>query len=121
MHVEKGGGMENCIFCKIAAKEISSTIVYEDEYVLAFRDLNPQAPEHILIIPRKHIPRIDVLTSEENELMGRLLVAARHIADGLGLKKGYRLVINNGPDAGQEVEHIHLHLMGGRKFSWPAG
>ena len=113
--------MENCIFCKIAKKEIPSTAVYEDEHLLAFRDLNPQAPEHILIIPKQHIPRIEDLREENTELMGRLLVAAKKIADELGLKKGYRLVFNNGPDGGQEVEHIHLHLMGGRKFSWPAG
>jgi len=113
--------MDNCIFCKIAAKEIPSTSVYEDDHLLAFRDLNPQAPEHILIIPKKHIARIENLNVDDTELMGRMLVAAKQIADDLGLKKGYRLVFNNGPDGGQEVEHIHLHLMGGRKFSWPAG
>ena len=113
--------MGNCIFCKIAAKEIPSTSVYEDDRLLAFRDLNPQAPEHILIIPKKHIARIENLTQDDSELMGHMLVAAKTIADDLGLKKGYRLVFNNGPDGGQEVEHIHLHLMGGRKFSWPAG
>ncbi len=113
--------MDNCIFCKIAAKEIPSTSVYEDDHLLAFRDLNPQAPEHILIIPKKHIARIENLSSEDTDLMGRLLVAAKQIADDLGLKNGYRLVFNNGLDGGQEVEHIHLHLMGGRKFSWPAG
>jgi histidine triad (HIT) family protein len=113
--------MNNCIFCKIAKKEIPSTSVYEDEHLLAFRDLNPQAPEHILIIPKKHIARVEDLTQDDTELMGRMLVAAKTIAVGLGLKKGYRLVFNNGPDGGQEVEHIHLHLMGGRKFTWPAG
>jgi len=113
--------MDNCIFCKIAAKEIPSTSVYEDDHLLAFRDLNPQAPEHILIIPKKHIARIENLSSEDTDLMGRLLVAAKQIAADLGLKNGYRLVFNNGLDGGQEVEHIHLHLMGGRKFSWPAG
>ena len=113
--------MDNCIFCKIAAKEIPSTSVYEDEYLFAFRDLNPQAPEHILIIPKKHIARIENLTIDDTELMGRLLVAAKKIADDLGLKNGYRVVFNDGPDGGQEVEHIHLHLMGGRKFGWPAG
>ncbi len=113
--------MNNCIFCKIAAKEIPSTSVYEDDHLLAFRDLNPQAPEHILIIPKKHIARIENLSSEDAELMGRIVVAAKNIANDLGLKNGYRLVFNNGSDGGQEVEHIHLHLMGGRKFSWPAG
>ncbi|MEA3392650.1 MAG: histidine triad nucleotide-binding protein [Candidatus Marinimicrobia bacterium] len=113
--------MDNCIFCKIGAKEIPSDVVYEDDHLLAFRDLNPQAPEHILVIPKKHIARIENLTTDDTELMGRMLIAAKKIADNLGLKKGYRLVFNNGPDGGQEVEHIHLHLMGGRKFSWPAG
>ncbi len=113
--------MNNCIFCKIVAKEIPSTSIYEDEYLLAFRDLNPQAPEHILIIPKKHIARIEDLTSDDAMLMGRLLVAAKQIAVDLGLKNGYRIVFNNGADGGQEVEHIHLHLMGGRKFTWPAG
>ena len=113
--------MENCIFCKIAQKEIPSTGVYEDEHLYAFRDLNPQAPEHILIIPKKHIARVENLQEEDTELMGRIVIAAQIIAEKLGLKKGYRLVFNNGPDGGQEVEHIHLHLMGGRKFSWPAG
>ena len=113
--------MGNCIFCKIAAKEVPSTMVYEDEHIVAFRDLNPKAPEHILIIPRKHIARIEVLTENDIELMGRLVFAAKRIADDLELKNGYRLIFNNGADSGQEVEHIHLHLMGGRKFSWPAG
>jgi histidine triad (HIT) family protein len=113
--------MKDCIFCGIAAGEIPSDKVYEDEYVYAFRDLNPQAPEHILIIPRKHIDRVENVTEADRELMGRLIVAAKDIAEELGLKKGFRLVFNNGPAAGQEVEHIHLHLMGGRKFTWPAG
>lgn len=113
--------MNTCIFCKIGAKEIPSDVVYEDDHLLAFRDLNPQAPEHILIIPKKHIARIENLTSEDAELMGRIIVAAKYIAEGHGLKNGYRLVFNNGSDGGQEVEHIHLHLMGGRKFGWPAG
>ncbi len=113
--------MENCIFCRIVEKEIPATIVYEDDFVIAFRDLNPQAPEHILVIPRKHVPRIETLDPEDALLMGKVIVAAKRIAEGLGLKHGYRLVFNNGPDAGQEVEHVHLHLMGGRKFSWPAG
>ncbi|MFO7841370.1 MAG: histidine triad nucleotide-binding protein [Fidelibacterota bacterium] len=113
--------MQDCIFCKIARKEIPSEKVYEDDHVYAFRDLHPQAPEHILIIPRRHIPRVEDVTEEDRELLGRLVVAAKNIAKELGLKKGFRLVFNNGPDGGQEVEHIHLHLMGGRKFSWPAG
>jgi histidine triad (HIT) family protein len=113
--------MNDCIFCKIAKKEIPSTTVYEDDHLLAFRDLNPQAPEHILIIPKTHIARIENLKDDDIEIMGRIMLAAKKIADGLGLKNGYRLVFNNGPDGGQEVEHIHCHLMGGRKFKWPAG
>lgn len=113
--------MENCLFCKIAKGEIPAVIVYEDDDLLAFRDINPQAPEHILIIPRRHIARVENLEAADAELTGKLVLAAKKIADDLKLSKGYRLVFNNGPDAGQEVEHIHLHLMGGRKFSWPAG
>lgn len=113
--------MDNCLFCKIVKGEIPANIVYKDDDLLAFRDINPQAPEHILIIPRRHISRVEKLEKTDTELMGKLILAAKKIANELKLSKGYRLVFNNGPDAGQEVEHIHLHLMGGRKFSWPAG
>lgn len=113
--------MENCIFCKIANKGIPSTVIYEDEDVFAFRDLNPQAPEHILIIPKKHIARIENLEDCDVNVMGKVMLAAKKVADKLGLENGYRCVFNNGADGGQEVEHIHLHLMGGRKFGWPAG
>lgn len=113
--------MENCLFCKIANGEIPAKVVYSDDELLAFRDINPQAPEHILIIPRLHIPRVENLGPEDAELAGKMILAAKKIAEELGLRNGYRLVFNNGPDAGQEVEHIHLHLMGGRRFSWPAG
>ena len=113
--------MENCIFCKIVNKEIPSTPVYEDDEILAFNDLNPQAPVHVLIIPKRHIARIENLKESDADVMGKLMLAAKKIADILELKNGYRCVFNNGSDGGQEVEHIHLHLMGGRKFGWPAG
>lgn len=113
--------MDKCIFCMIARKEIPASIVYEDDDVLAFRDLNPQAPQHILIIPKHHIARIENLEDIDVQLMGKIMIAAKKVAEKLELKNGYRCVFNNGADGGQEVEHIHLHLMGGRKFSWPAG
>ncbi|MDD3095445.1 MAG: histidine triad nucleotide-binding protein [Candidatus Neomarinimicrobiota bacterium] len=113
--------MNDCLFCRIAEKNIPADVVYEDEHVLAFRDIHPQAPLHVLIIPRKHIARVENARADERELLGRLVLAAKQIAEEQGLKSGYRLVFNNGPDAGQEVEHIHLHLMGGRRFHWPAG
>jgi histidine triad (HIT) family protein len=113
--------MDNCLFCKIAAGEIPSKQVFEDNDVFAFRDINPQAPHHILIVPKCHIDRIENLNSDKADLMGKLVFTAKKIADEFGLKTGYRLVFNNGPDSGQEVEHIHLHLLAGRKFTWPPG
>ena|SRR6056297_2034597 len=113
--------MNNCLFCKIIAGEIPSKKIYEDEHLYAFRDINPQAPQHILIIPKKHIARIEDLHISDSNLMGEIVYTAKIIADDLGLVDGYRLVFNNGPFGGQEVEHIHCHLMGGRQFNWPAG
>ena len=113
--------MTNCIFCKIINGEIKSDIIFENDKIIAFKDLNPQAPIHILIVPKKHIPRIENLKKEDNLLMGELVFAAKQIADKLNVKNGYRLVFNNGSNAGQGVEHIHLHLLAGRKFTWPAG
>jgi histidine triad (HIT) family protein len=111
-----------CLFCKIAGKEIPSTIVFENSEMLAFRDINPQAPVHILIIPKKHIPTINDLEEEDSCLVGRMLIAAKDIAAKEGLSAdGYRLVFNCNKNAGQEVFHIHLHLLGGRVFSWPPG
>lgn len=112
----------NCIFCKIIDKKIPATVVYEDEHCLAFEDVNPQAPVHILIVPKKHVPEIHHMTGSDRELIGHLFFTARTLADQKGLdKKGYRLVVNNGADAGQTVFHIHLHLLSGRKFHWPPG
>jgi histidine triad (HIT) family protein len=112
----------NCLFCKIVDNKIPAKIVHNDEMAIAFEDINPQAPIHILIVPRKHIPDIQSMQKGNQELIGHLFFIARNIAETRGLdKNGYRLVINNGRDAGQAVFHIHLHLMSGRAFAWPPG
>lgn len=111
--------MEDCLFCKIAAGQIPSTIVYQDQDVVAFRDLHPQTPEHILFIPKRHIPSMAELTPTDSELLGKIFLAAKNVAHTLGLEKGYRFVTNVGPDAGQSVFHIHFHLLGGRELGWP--
>ena len=114
--------MSECLFCKIASGEIPGDIVYQDDEVVAFRDINPQAPTHILIIPVKHIETVASLQDEDAELIGRLVGKARDIAKQENLEEGgYRLVINNGAGAGQTVYHIHIHLLGGRSFQWPPG
>ncbi|MEK6645218.1 MAG: histidine triad nucleotide-binding protein [Candidatus Firestonebacteria bacterium] len=114
--------MEDCIFCKIAKKEIKSKIVYSDEEIVAFEDVNPQAPIHILIIPRKHIPKILDIDETDKNILFRLIAIANKLAnDNKIAESGFRLVLNCNSDAGQTVFHIHLHLLGGRKFSWPAG
>lgn len=111
-----------CIFCKIAAEEMSADVVYRDEETVAFRDINPQAPVHVLVIPRRHIPTLDAMDAEDAELAGGLLHAAREVAEREGVAdSGYRLVINNGEDAAQTVDHIHLHVLGGRRMTWPPG
>lgn len=110
----------DCLFCGIAGGEGSADVVHEDEDVVAFRDINPQAPTHILVIPRKHISTVDDLQPEDAELVGKLFLAAKEVAAGLGLD-GYRLVMNTGAPAGQSVFHIHLHLLGGRSLGWPPG
>jgi histidine triad (HIT) family protein len=112
----------NCIFCKIIEKKIPAKIIYEDDSVIAFEDVNPQAPVHALVVPKKHIPDIHSMTEADRELIGHLFFAARKIGADKGLDaKGYRMVINNGPGAGQTVFHIHLHILSGRRFSWPPG
>lgn len=112
----------DCIFCKIIQKKIPSMIVHEDEYSLAFEDVSPQAPVHVLVVPKNHIVDIHSITVADRELVGHLFFVARTVASQKGLEKnGYRMVINNGRDAGQAVFHIHLHLLAGRKFSWPPG
>lgn len=112
----------NCIFCRIIAKDIPSKIIYEDDNLIAFEDVNPQAPTHTLIIPRKHIPTINDLREEDTTLIGELIQKAKEIAADKGLSEdGYRLVFNCQEGAGQTVFHIHLHLLGGRTFRWPPG
>ncbi|MDD6173894.1 MAG: histidine triad nucleotide-binding protein [Elusimicrobiaceae bacterium] len=112
--------MSDCIFCKIANGEIQAQIIYQDEDVVGFKDLNPQAPSHILIIPIKHIENLADAKEEDALLLGKIQLAAAKIAKELGLKD-FRLVSNNGKGAGQSVFHLHYHLMGGRRFLWPAG
>ncbi|MBR3722717.1 MAG: histidine triad nucleotide-binding protein [Selenomonadaceae bacterium] len=115
--------MEDCIFCKIAKKEIESNLVYEDDMVVAFRDLSPQAPEHVLIVPKKHIASINDFTKDDVGLMGHIMVEVLpEVAKSLNIAEGgYRVVINTGEDAQQTVKHLHVHLLGGRKMTWPPG
>jgi len=113
---------QDCIFCKIAAGEFNTKFVFENDDLVAFRDIRPQAPVHILIIPRRHIERINQLTDSDVELVGKMVLVANQLAKNESISdSGYRLVFNCGRDSGQEVEHIHLHLFGGRKMSWPPG
>ena len=114
--------MTDCIFCKIITGEIPSTNVFRDEQVTAFRDLNPAAPTHILLVPNKHIDSINTLTSEDEQLIGHLFMAAKQIAAQEGIAEGgYRLIINTNAHAGQTVFHIHLHLLGGAPMKHPMG
>ena len=114
--------MNKTLFEKIAAREIPADIVYEDDLVLAIRDIAPQAPTHVLIFPKKLVPRIAEATSKEHPLLGHLLLKAAEVARKLGLEKGgYRLVINNGADGGETVPHLHCHILGGRPLAWPPG
>lgn len=109
------------IFQKIIDREIPADIVYEDERCLAFRDIHPQAPVHVLLIPKEEIPSLADLRDDHADLMGHLLLTARQLAKNLGLDVGYRLVVNCGPVAGQTVDHLHLHILGGRPMNWPPG
>ena len=113
--------MSDTIFGKIIRKEIPADIVYEDEVALAFKDINPQAPTHILVIPKKPITNIDAATDEDRDLLGHLLLIVKQVAAQAGLNNGYRVVINNGNDGGQTVYHLHLHLLGDRPMKWPPG
>jgi histidine triad (HIT) family protein len=110
-----------CLFCKIVAGEIPSKKVFEDDLTYAFRDINPQAPTHVLVVPRKHIASLAVASAEDQELLGYLHLVAARIANSEGLSKGFRTVINTGPDGGQTVDHLHVHLLGGRAMLWPPG
>ena len=112
----------NCIFCKIARGEIPAKLAHEGKNVLAFHDIDPKAPVHVLIIPRKHIASIAALAEDDAPVIGELFLAARDLAVSLGVNEsGYRMVINAGPNAGQSVDHVHLHLLGGRRLTWPPG
>ncbi len=109
------------IFGKIIRKEIPADIVYEDNLALAFRDVNPQAPTHILVIPKQAIAKLSDAESADHALMGHLLLTAKRVAQQVGLTNGYRVVINTGDDGGQTVDHLHLHILGGRSLTWPPG
>jgi histidine triad (HIT) family protein len=111
----------NCTFCKIIEGKIPSTSVYQDELGYAFADINPKAPVHVLVVPREHISSLDFAGNERKALLGHLLWAAAEIARKKGLKNGYRIVVNTGEDGGQTVDHLHLHLLGGRAMTWPPG
>ena len=113
--------MSKTIFEKILAREIPSAIVYEDDLVAAFRDVDPQAPTHVLIVPKKPLPRIGAATADDQPLLGHLLLKAAEVAQKIGLTDGYRLVINNGRDGGESVPHLHVHILGGRRMKWPPG
>lgn len=111
-----------CIFCKIATGEIPANVVHEESEILAFRDLTPQAPAHILIIPKRHIATIDETDDNDESLLGKMVLTAKKIAKAEGLtEKGYRLIFNVNSGGGQQVYHIHLHLLGGRQMTWPPG
>jgi histidine triad (HIT) family protein len=111
----------SCLFCKIASGEIPSTAIYEDDRAYAFADINPRAPVHVLIIPREHISSLAEASAEKTALLGHLMAVAAGIARQKGLAKGYRVVVNSGEEGGQTVDHLHLHLMGGRQMTWPPG
>jgi len=114
--------MEQCIFCRIAGKEIPANAVYEDETLLAFRDVSPQAPTHILVIPKQHYRNLPELLRADPAVAGYMLCAVEKIAAELGLEeKGFRVVINTGKEGGQTVEHVHMHLLAGRNLGWPPG
>jgi histidine triad (HIT) family protein len=113
--------IQETIFSKIIKREIPADILYEDELAIAFRDINAQAPVHILVIPKQPIPRLSDAESSDHALMGHLLLTVKRVAEQAGLSNGYRVVINSGEDGGQTVDHLHLHILGGRQMSWPPG
>ena len=119
--MEEKNAMSECIFCRIVKGEIPSKKVYEDENFVAFHDIDPQAPVHIIVIPKKHIESLNKATEEDAKLLGEWVFTARKIAEKLKLDKGYRIVINTGRQGGQAVLHLHLHLLGGRNMGWPPG
>lgn len=112
---------QDTLFSKIIRREIPADIVYEDDLALAFKDIHPQAPVHILVIPKKPIPKLANAESQDHALMGHLLLTVKRVAEAAGLSNGYRVVINTGADGGQTVDHLHLHILGGRQMAWPPG
>lgn len=115
-------GSSDCLFCKIATGEIPATIVHQDEHLVAFRDLQPKAPVHVLVVPREHVASLAAAQDGHADLLGRVLLAARDLAVELGIaESGYRTVLNTGDNGGQSVDHLHLHLLGGRSLGWPPG
>jgi histidine triad (HIT) family protein len=113
--------MSACVFCRIVRGEAPARIVYQDEDVTAFHDLRPRAPTHLLIVPNRHIAGVAEIEPADSALLGKLFIVARRLAEQEGIVDGYRLVINNGPRAGQSVFHLHVHLLGGRRLGWPPG
>jgi histidine triad (HIT) family protein len=113
--------MQDCLFCRIVRNEIKNAKVYEDDFVYAFEDIHPHAPTHVLVVPKKHIRGLAEAAGEDAELVGRCQLAAAHIARQRGIENGYRTVVNVGPDSGQSVFHLHVHLLGGRGLKWPPG
>ena len=113
--------MSDCLFCKIAAKEIPGDVVHESSEVLAFKDINPGAPTHVLVIPKRHIGSASELTDSDGDLLAEMFSVMASVASDAGLEGGHRIVTNIGPDAGQSVPHLHFHVMGGRSLSWPPG
>jgi histidine triad (HIT) family protein len=113
--------MKDCLFCRIVAGEIPARKVYEDEHTFAFEDLDPKAPTHVLVVPKKHIRGLREVSSEDAEIVGRCHLTAAHVARERGIENGYRTVLNVGPGAGQSVFHLHVHLLGGRDLKWPPG
>lgn len=119
---EGGGNLMDCVFCKIINKEIPAKVVYEDEEVIAINDINPQAPIHLLLIPKKHIASIMEINKDNAEILDRITKVAQHLARESNIdKKGFRLVVNTGEEGGQTVNHLHFHLLGGRFMTWPPG
>lgn len=112
---------QKTLFQRIADREIPAKLIHEDEFCVAFHDIAPQAPVHVLIVPRKAVPRLAEASAEDRELLGHLLLVAARLAASLNLAKGFRLTINNGPDGGESVPHLHVHLLGGRALGWPPG
>jgi histidine triad (HIT) family protein len=113
---------DSCLFCRIARGEIPAKVAAEDDLVLAFHDVDPKAPTHVLVIPREHVASVDAMTEAHGAVLGRMVAIAQRVARDVGAERdGYRLVFNHGPNAGQSVDHVHMHVLAGRKLGWPPG